>query len=35
MKNLCAWLCPPKKKNEGPYDVHEQTFEMEENFAEI
>jgi hypothetical protein len=35
MKNICEYLCPKKRKKPSPYDVHEETFEMDENIAEI
>lgn len=35
MKKICQWLCPKKKKIEGPYDVHEETFEMDEHIGDI
>jgi hypothetical protein len=31
MKKICEWLCPQKKKTDSPYDVHEETFEMDDN----
>lgn len=32
ISKLCEELCPKKKKREA-YDVHEETFEMEENYG--
>lgn len=32
MGNICSCLCPKRRKNtKTSYDVHEETFEMEEN----
>ena len=32
---VCDWLCPKRKKKPEPYDVHEDTFEMDQNVGEL
>lgn len=32
---VCDWLCPKRKKKEEPYDVHEDTFEMDQHIGQL
>ena len=34
MWGVCEWLCPKRQTKKTSYDVHEDTFEMDESVAE-
>ena len=35
MWGVCEWLCPKRQQKREAYDVHEDTFEMDENIGEL